>query len=89
MRFRKKPVEVEARCFRASDPVPVIHSLALWCGGTVDWDRDGRPTIEIATLEGIMIARDGDWIIQGVKGEFYPCKPDIMAATYEPEPEGA
>jgi hypothetical protein len=37
----------------------------------------------IATMEGTMIARAGDWIIKGVKGEFYPCKPDIFAATYE------
>ena len=38
----------------------------------------------IPTLEGTMTARAGDWIIRGVKGEFYPCKPDIFAATYEP-----
>ncbi len=38
----------------------------------------------IATLEGDMEAQPGDWIIQGVKGELYPCKPDIFAATYEP-----
>lgn len=37
----------------------------------------------IATLEGIMYAKTGDWIIKGVQGEFYPCKPDIFAATYE------
>jgi hypothetical protein len=37
----------------------------------------------VATLEGNMVARHGDWIIQGVKGEFYPCKPDIFEATYE------
>jgi hypothetical protein len=48
-----------------------IHSLG-----------DGR--LEITTLEGTMIANVGDWIIQGVKGECYPCKPDIFAATYEP-----
>jgi hypothetical protein len=35
-----------------------------------------------------MVARDGDWIIQGVKGELYPCKPDIFEATYEPVPTG-
>jgi len=40
--------------------------------------------IEIATLEGVMRADVGDWIIRGVAGEFYPCKPDIFAATYEP-----
>lgn len=54
-------------------------------------DEDA-PYIEltISTLEGEHIARHGDWIIKGVQGEFYPCKPDIFAATYEAalEPEG-
>jgi len=40
--------------------------------------------LSIPTLEGTMHARPGDWIIRGVKGELYPCKPDIFAATYEP-----
>jgi hypothetical protein len=38
----------------------------------------------IPTLEGVMLAVEGDWIIRGIKGEFYPCKPDIFEATYEP-----
>lgn len=42
----------------------------------------------IATLEGVMHASEGDWIIRGVQGEFYPCKPDIFAATYEPADGG-
>lgn len=41
-------------------------------------------TLTIRTLEGDMTANKGDWIIKGVQGEFYPCKPDIFAATYEP-----
>jgi len=41
--------------------------------------------INIKTLEGTMIALEGDWIIKGVKGEFYPCKPDIFEETYQPE----
>ena len=44
-----------------------------------DWSDEG---ISIETLEGTMRADPGDWIIKGVKGEFYPCKPDILAATY-------
>jgi hypothetical protein len=40
--------------------------------------------LNIATLEGVMQARPGDWTIEGVKGEVYPCKPDIFEATYEP-----
>jgi hypothetical protein len=42
------------------------------------------PLLEIRTLEGLMTAFPTDWIVRGVKGEFYPCKPDIFAATYEP-----
>jgi hypothetical protein len=60
-------------------------ALAEWCGGISrmmgDDDRPAR--IEIPTPEGTMTASPGDWIIRGVKGEFYPCKPDIFAATYE------
>lgn len=44
--------------------------------------RDGQVLL-IATLEGVMRAEPGDWVIRGVKGELYPCKPDIFAATYE------
>lgn len=43
----------------------------------------GPEPLEIETLEGVMTARPGDWIITGVKGERYPCKPDIFQATYE------
>jgi len=46
------------------------------------WQTDRAVTIE--TLEGTMVALPGDWIIRGVKGEMYPCKPDIFEATYEP-----
>jgi hypothetical protein len=55
-----------------------------------DWMKAGSITasddgsLNIVTLEGVMRADPGDWIIRGVKGELYPCKPDIFAATYEP-----
>jgi hypothetical protein len=59
-------------------------------------DADGSGTsnstdtigLWIPTLEGLMLGRQGDWIIRGVKGELYPCKPDIFEATYEPESKG-
>lgn len=60
------------------------------CGELGFQKLDGSPAgngyieLTIPTLEGDMIARHGDWIIRGIKGEFYPCKPDIFAATYEP-----
>ena len=47
-------------------------------------DRNRYNWLDINTLEGVMKAMPGDWIIKGVKGEFYPCKPDVFEATYEP-----
>lgn len=91
--FRKKPVTVEARQVpptgaRLCRPrLSVTEELAEWCGGHVHDDAVDGPSILIDTLEGVMKATRGDWIIKGVKGEFYPCKPDIFAATYE-EAEG-
>jgi hypothetical protein len=95
--FRKKPVEIEARevpTFPGTEGVVAyveeVVSLAQWCGGTSymmineEDERGGENRIEIPTLEGTMFARPGDWIIRGVQGEFYPCKPDIFATTYEP-----
>jgi len=86
-RFRKRPVVIEARKFNGPPHEDV--DLATWCGGEFRFVRaaDGKtlaPSIAITTLEGEMQATPGDWIIRGVKGEFYPCKPDIFAATYEP-----
>jgi hypothetical protein len=77
MKFRKKPVVIEARRYTRNGLE--AEAVAAWCSG-VQTD-DG---LEIETLEGTHLARYGDWIIKGVQGEFYPCKPDIFAATYEP-----
>jgi len=82
MKFRKKPVVIDAMQYDGSNHM----ALTLWAGEfgvSVDWDISGAQ-INIHTLEGTMLADKGDWIIRGVKGEFYPCKPDIFAATYEP-----
>jgi hypothetical protein len=82
-RYRKKPVEVEAMRFQDFGTIR-SGEIADWCGGHYDNAGDGRPGwIEIDTLEGVMRANSGDWIIRGVQGEFYPCKPDIFDATYE------
>ena len=81
-KFRKKPVVIEA--FQLSSKNHELKYFEDWCGevGFHRWTpKDGA--IAIDTLEGVMIARVGDWIIRGVQGEFYPCKPDIFAATYE------
>lgn len=87
MRFRKKPVEIEAMGPLTPDN---RDSIATWCNGKAEEKKlpgPGRGVTQgvlIHTLEGDMSAAYGDWIIRGVQGEFYPCKPDIFAATYEP-----
>jgi hypothetical protein len=81
-RFRKKPVEIEARQFTLHD-ASCPEFIEDWCGGKVQGSFLGGRYLQIQTLEGVMEARVGDWIIKGVKGEFYPCKPDIFQMTYE------
>lgn len=76
------PVVVEAvHLFEPNLPAEV----ATWCGGDVcgKGDLSSKVWIEIPTLEGVMKAQYGDYIIKGVRGEFYPCKPDIFHETYE------
>jgi len=83
-RWRKKPVVIEAVQFMGGnefDQCPDWWSAAFH-RGTIARRTDG--TASIVTLEGIIIAQPKDWIIRGIKGELYPCKPDIFAATYEP-----
>ena len=75
-KFRKKPVVIEAWKNTLENDMP-------------DWVKDSLVEVQdgaliIGTLEGDMRADVGDWVIQGVKKEVYPCKPDIFAATYEP-----
>lgn len=70
-KYRKKPVVIEAVQFSAIAPLP----------DGVEYDSKGYAIIK--TLEGNLHVSDGDWIITGVKGERYPCKPDIFKASYE------
>ncbi|MGE0290385.1 MAG: hypothetical protein AB7I42_25060 [Bradyrhizobium sp.] len=79
-RYRKKPVVIEAVLHAGSEPWPDWFQCAVE-DRTVRIFEDGEAEIE--TLEGVMLAKPGDWIIRGVKGELYPCKPDIFEATYE------
>lgn len=65
----------------AYDPGDILSNVAVMEAGT---NNIGQTYIEIKTLEGTMRCDVGDWIIRGIKGEIYPCKPDIFAATYEP-----
>lgn len=82
-KFRKKPVVIEAWQFQVGCDAP--HWLNQMTGWKFVAEAKGlRPTsIEIDTLEGVMTASPDDWIIRGVKGELYPCKPDIFEATYD------
>ena len=88
-KYRKKPVVIEAMQFESGKAPGHGYEVAAWCGGRFNTDvkpsdhTDVRYSISIPTLEGVMTADEGDWIIRGVQGEFYPCKPDIFAATYE------
>jgi hypothetical protein len=77
--FRKKPVVIDAVQFDGTfgSVWPMIREHR-----EIQWEPDGG-VLTIKTLEGDMTASPSDWIIRGVKGEFYPCKPDIFAATYE------
>lgn len=80
MIVRKKPVEVEAHKLTQDN----AGILADWCKGLLIKRGDNfEPSIQIMTLEGVMTARKGDYIIKGVAGEFYPCAPDIFNKTYE------
>lgn len=83
MKYRKKPVIIEAIQFQ--DDVEVITQLSDFIGDTiyVNYENKDNPYLTIVTLEGDMKASVGDYIIKGVNGEFYPCKPDIFEKTYE------
>jgi hypothetical protein len=78
----KKPVVVEAMELKEPN---IPFDVAYWCKGKVCGvgSVGAKVWIEIQTLEGVMKANYGDYIIKGVSGEFYPCKPDIFLATYD------
>lgn len=96
MKFRKKTVVIEAKHFLSYTEGIGPQSWNNYKGGEIyQWLIDNKVTFHmdqkdpgpaylvITTLEGEMKADVGDWIIKGVKGEFYPCKPDIFEMTYE------
>lgn len=86
MKFRKKPVVVEAVQFlpyrKSYDEIARLAVNGIRTVQILERD-DGLPQLFIDTLEGQMEAKIGDWIIKGISGEIYPCKPDIFYATYE------
>jgi hypothetical protein len=76
MKYRKKPVVIDAVQYKANEPASDWYSDSE----AIRFDDGG---CFIRTLEGDMRVSDGDWVIRGIKGEIYPCKPDIFEATYE------
>lgn len=91
-KFRKKPVVIEALQWTGHNATEIMLFVGQRLKYTsvphqIEREKDDIPNdayqIEIPTDEGVMTASKLDWIIKGIKGEFYPCKPDIFAATYE------
>ena len=81
LKFRKKPVVIEAMQWTGMESYANFdHWMDSNCLAV---GPEGQEQLSIPTLEGDMLASRGDWIIRGVAGEFYPCKPDIFEATYE------
>ena len=87
MKYRKKPVVIDALEWTGSN----LEEVMAFCAGDATYElmAKGNSELVISTLEdggnreAKHVASRGDWIIKGVQGEFYPCKPDIFAATYE------
>lgn len=80
-KYRKKPVVVEAMQWDGT--IGGSSPICAWAGNQVEYVGILSPRLLIKTKEGTMEANVGDYIIKGVKGEFYPCKPDIFKATYD------
>lgn len=77
--YRKKPVVIDAIQQNGS----TIDEIKDWLGEAFSYYHTTTGTLYIRTLEGVIKGSTGDYIIKGVKGEFYPCKPDIFRETYE------
>jgi hypothetical protein len=81
MKFRKKPVVIEAVQWDGTNVAEIREHFGAFLG----WTFGAQEGIKIETLEGVHFASKGDYVIKGVKGEFYPCKPDIFQMTYDLE----
>jgi len=87
-KYRKRALVIEAMRWNSADPAAVGEMVGWLIAAGCDFHHPtgvgSTTTLAIRTLEGEMTTQPGDWIIRGVQGEFYPCKPDIFEATYEP-----
>jgi hypothetical protein len=81
--YRKKPVVIEAVQYDGNFRCLDIFSISEVSNFKIKKEEDGSPYLLIPTLEGDMKCSKGDYVIRGVKGEYYPCKPDIFEMTYE------
>jgi hypothetical protein len=84
MKFRKKSVVIDAVQWTGSNLADMTRFIECDFSASQRACGDGLDSLFIPTREGEHEARPGDWIIRGIAGEFYPCKPDIFAATFEP-----
>jgi hypothetical protein len=95
MKYRKKPIVVEAEVYREGLEDYFIYHVPMFgeftkeeciqSGFNMDWEKDKIPVIK--TLEGVRVISSGDYIVTGIEGERYPCKPHIFKATYDPVEE--
>jgi hypothetical protein len=81
--YRKKPVVITAVQYDGNFRCLDVFSINEVSHFVISRDEEGNQCIKIPTLEGEMTASIGDYIVRGIKGEYYPCKPDIFEATYE------
>ncbi len=84
MKYRKKPIVIEAIQWKGGNRVEVAKFIKGKALKDTDYLLLPGSYVFIKTLEGTLRANVNDWIIKGMKGEFYPCKPDIFEATYDP-----
>lgn len=93
MKYRKKPVVIDAMQFETNNEAgsPQMDAVCIWANQGRAPEQGycwhNGTNIFVQTLEGMMRADVKDWIIRGIKGELYPCKPDIFEATYEVVPQ--
>lgn len=87
-KFRKKPVVIEAVQWDGKNWDDVMNFMQEFHGNKLNYENAEEAAIKsgnlfIQTNEGVMTASTNDWVIKGIKGEFYPCKPDIFESTYD------
>lgn len=87
MKYRKKPVVIDAVQWTGENQDEISEFIGIAYADAGDYFYSPLNKLCIHTLEGILTADIGDWVIKGIRGEFYPCKPDIFAETYEPVDE--